>query len=115
MKTIQIVRDSKGKILATTELARGDEVAVSVELERDQKLEEIEVPEDYVFDQIKTMQVVRDSKGKMLAAAELPQGDEVGVSIELEKDQVLEEIEAPGNYLLELSTFFEEQAKRKKA
>lgn len=114
MKTMQVVRDSKGKVTATAELALGDEVPVSVELEQGQNLEEIEVPDNYILDQMKTMQVVRDSKGKVVGTAELAQGDEVPVSVELEQGQNLEDIEVPGNYIFELGAFFDRESKTKK-
>lgn len=108
MKKMQVVKNSKGEILATAEFAQGNDIPVSVELEQGEKLEEIELPDNYVIDEMKKMQVVRNSKREILATVEFAQGDDIPVSVELEESQESEELEVPGSYILALEPFFKE-------
>lgn len=111
MKRIQVIRDSKGEVIGTAELARDDKVPVSFELEKGQKLEEIEVPDRYVIDEMKRIQIIRDSKWEVIGTAELAQDDEIPVSVELEKGQEIEVIEVSGRYILWLDTLFKGQVR----
>jgi len=45
---IQILKNSKGEIIATSELTPWTGVPVIAEVEEGQQLEEIEVPEEYI-------------------------------------------------------------------
>jgi hypothetical protein len=63
---ILLVKDSKGTIIASAEHLPGEDVSAGVVLDEGQKLEEICVPDDYEFDQVKRLQVVRDTKGTIV-------------------------------------------------
>jgi hypothetical protein len=111
---ILLVKDSKGTIIASAEHLPGEDVSAGVVLDEGQKLEEICVPDDYEFDQVKRLQVVRDTKGTIVATSELDIAGDVPAEFVLEKGQKLEELEVAGNYILELDSFLKEYSNPKK-
>ena len=60
---------------------------------------------------MKKIQIARDSKGAVVATAELTSGEEVPAEVLLEEGETLEEIEVSSNYILELDAFFKEHLK----
>jgi TRAP-type uncharacterized transport system substrate-binding protein len=106
MKKIQIAKDLKGAIVGFTELASGEGVSAEVVLEEGETLEEIEVTNDYVFNQPKRIQAVRDSKGAVVATTEFPSGETIRAEAVLEKDEILEEMDLSSDYILELDSLY---------
>jgi hypothetical protein len=112
MKKIQIIRDAKRQILGTSEVFDGDSAVVVPFPERDEEVLELEVSDDFTFEQSRKIQMVKDSKGKVLATFE--QSDEttkVSVSSESEKVQYEEVNESSGYYLLDLDAFYKRYSK----
>lgn len=50
--------------------------------------------------------IVKDSKGQVVAAYTLPHWDNIPVEVELEKGQVLDDIEMPDDYMRDPDAFF---------
>lgn len=108
---VQYLRDSKGEIVATFELTPGANVSVRPEIANDQRLEEVETPEDYTSDVdlfyqsyqklqkiqgsrgSKKIQQLKDSKGEIVATFESTPGATVSVRPEITNDQIIEEVE----------------------
>jgi hypothetical protein len=44
---VQVLRDSKGEVIATFQRTPGELVSVEVEVDKDAKLEEVEVADEY--------------------------------------------------------------------
>ncbi|MEK6325774.1 MAG: hypothetical protein AABN33_29380 [Acidobacteriota bacterium] len=61
------------------------------------------------------IKIVRDAKGEVIATADEPKGLEMLVEPELDKDHVLEEVDAKPSYAFDLDDFYKKYRKVKKS
>jgi hypothetical protein len=117
---VQILRDSEGDVIASFERTPEAIVSVAAEVSSDQKLEEVEAPDNYASDidsfyqsyrKPKKIQILRDSKGDVIASFERTPEALVSVEAEVASDQKLEEVEAPGDYTSDVDSFYQRYRK----
>ena len=117
---VQILRDSKGDVIAAFERTSEAIVSVEAEVANDQKLEEVEASDNYASDvdsfyqsyrKPKKIQILRDSKGEIVASFERTPETIVSVEAEVASNQKLEEVEAPDDYASDVDSFYQRYRK----
>ncbi len=114
MKVLQIIKNSKGEVVGTSEVLRNSAATVSLIPEKDEKVFELEVPDDFALEQRIKIQLLKDSNGNVLASLERDgRTSDAVISPELGKNEYLEEVEESGHYVIELDAFLKKHSKKK--
>lgn len=112
MKKIQIIKNSKNKIIGTTDIPQGNDVIASILPEKDHKMVELEVPDNFVFSEKRKLQLIKDSKGKLIASIEADEEFGIPITLEMDKTHNLDEVEESGHYLLDIEGFYKTHSKK---
>jgi hypothetical protein len=114
---IHVIRDQKGGVIGTFERASNADVLIEPELSEGMTVEEVEAPSDYMQNLptfYKTFEaagktkvhVIRGRKGEVIGTFERASNADVLVQPEIGEGMSIEEVEAPADYMQNLSTFY---------